>query len=216
MEESPSGAGSHKRTRPVEAAGAADAQTRPPRLGKHCAFSPSFHRALPHHKHTQRKTRKSTGHWASWSPFSQFRTHMNFRGSSHKCVHDLAPGRSATAVGRRCGCTRARYATAQSSVAQSTAACAGPALGGGPARRQPDQTQAADSMALTRRRTVKDRRTQPRLSPTFYARAEPSLTVQPRWNWQPRHDSAACCGRTFREPATPLQIQTVFFSHVSH
>ena len=79
MEESPSGAGSHKRTRPVEAAGAADAQTRPPRLGKHCAFSPSFHRALPHHKHTQRKTRKSTGHWASWSPFSQFRTHMNFR-----------------------------------------------------------------------------------------------------------------------------------------
>ena len=137
-------------------------------------------------------------------------------GSSHKCVHDLAPGRSATAVGRRCGCTRARYATAQSSVAQSTAACAGPALGGGPARRQPDQTQAADSMALTRRRTVKDRRTQPRLSPTFYARAEPSLTVQPRWNWQPRHDSAACCGRTFREPATPLQIQTVFFSHVSH
>ena len=82
MEESPSGAGSHKRTRPVEAAGAADAQTRPPRLGKHCAFSPSFHRALPHHKHTQRKTRKSTGHWASWSPFSQFRTHMNFRRAS--------------------------------------------------------------------------------------------------------------------------------------
>ena len=79
MEESPSGAGSHKRTRPVEAAGAADAQTRPPRLGKHCAFSPSFHRAWPHHKHTQRKTRKSTGYWASWSPFSQFRTHMNFR-----------------------------------------------------------------------------------------------------------------------------------------
>ena len=150
----------------------------------------------------------------------ELRLHLNpdvpIVGSSHKCVHDLGPGRSATAVGRRCGCARARYATAQSSVAQSTAACAGPALGGGPARRQPDQTQAADSMALTRRRTVKDRRTQPRLSPTFYARAEPSLTVQPRWNWQPRHDSAACCGRTFREPATPLQIQTVFFSHVSH
>ena len=85
MEESPSGAGSHKRTRPVEAAGAADAQTRPPRLGKHCAFSPSFHRALPHHKHTQRKTRKSTGHWASWSPFSQFRTHMNFRRAKKHC-----------------------------------------------------------------------------------------------------------------------------------
>ena len=87
MEESPSGAGSHKRTRPVEAAGAADAQTRPPRLGKHCAFSPSFHRALPHHKHTQRKTRKSTGHWASWSPFSQFRTHMNFRRAEKAAPH---------------------------------------------------------------------------------------------------------------------------------
>ena len=90
MEESPSGAGSHKRTRPVEAAGAADAQTRPPRLGKHCAFSPSFHRALPHHKHTQRKTRKSTGHWASWSPFSQFRTHMNFRRAI-KIIHNGIP-----------------------------------------------------------------------------------------------------------------------------
>ena len=91
MEESPSGAGSHKRTRPVEAAGAADAQTRPPRLGKHCAFSPSFHRALPHHKHTQRKTRKSTGHWASWSPFSQFRTHMNFRRAVFLCSKYALP-----------------------------------------------------------------------------------------------------------------------------
>ena len=89
MEESPSGAGSHKRTRPVEAAGAADAQTRPPRLGKHCAFSPSFHRALPHHKHTQRKTRKSTGHWASWSPFSQFRTHMNFRRAKKWAISEF-------------------------------------------------------------------------------------------------------------------------------
>ena len=92
----------------------------------------------------------------------------------------------------------------------------GPALGGGPARRQPDQTQAADSMALTWRRTVKASGTRPRLSPTFYARAEPSLTVQPPWSWQPRHDSAVCCGRTFREPATALQIRAVFFSHVSH
>ena len=90
MEESPSGAGSHKRTRPVEAAGAADAQTRPPRLGKHCAFSPSFHRALPHHKHTQRKTRKSTGHWASWSPFSQFRTHMHFRRAAFSVTSSCA------------------------------------------------------------------------------------------------------------------------------
>ena len=137
-------------------------------------------------------------------------------GSSHKCMHDLAPGRSATAVGRRCGCARARYAAVQSSVAQLTAACAGPALGGGPARRQPDQTQAADSMALTWPRTVKASGTRPRLSPMFCAGAERSLTVQPPWNWQPRHDSGVCCGRTFREPATPLQIQTVFFSHVSH
>ena len=129
-------------------------------------------------------------------------------------MHDLAPGRSATAVGRRCGCARARYAAVQSSVAQLTAACAGPALGGGPARRQPDQTQAADSMALTWPRTVKASGTRPRLSPMFCAGAERSLTVQPPWNWQPRHDSGVCCGRTFREPATPLQIQTVFFSHV--
>ena len=140
----------------------------------------------------------------------------NHSGSSHKCMHDLAPGRSATAVGRRCGCARARYAAVQSSVAQLTAACAGPALGGGPARRQPDQTQAADSMALTWPRTVKASGTRPRLSPMFCAGAERSLTVQPPWNWQPRHDSGVCCGRTFREPATPLQIQTVFFSHVSH
>ena len=41
----------------------------------------------------------------------------------------LAPGRSASAVGRRCGCARARYAAVQSSVAQLTATCAGPALG---------------------------------------------------------------------------------------
>ena len=104
--------------------------------------------------------------------------------SSHKCMHDLAPGRSASAVGRRCGCARARYAAVQSSVAQLTAACAGPALGGGPARRQPDQTQAADTMALTWRRTVKDSGTRPRLSPMFCAGAERSLTVQPPWNGQ--------------------------------
>ena len=137
-------------------------------------------------------------------------------GSSHKCMHDLAPGRSASAVGRRCGCARARYAAVQSSVAQLTAACAGPALGGGPARRQPDQTQAADSMALTWRRTVKDSGTRPRLSPMFCAGAERSLTVQPPWNGQSVTIPGVWCGRTFREPATPLQIQTVFFSHVSH
>ena len=46
------------------------------------------------------------------------------------------------------------------------------------------QTQAADSMALTWRRTVKDSGTRPRLSPMFCAGAERSLTVQPPWNGQ--------------------------------
>ena len=136
-------------------------------------------------------------------------------GSSHKCMHDLAPGRSASAVGRRCGCARARYAAVQSSVAQ-TAACAGPALGGGPARRQPDQTQAADSMALTWRRTVKD---SGNAASTFADVLRWSRTLadcSAPLERAVRHDSGVWCGRTFREPATPLQIQTVFFSHVSH
>ena len=75
---------------------------------------------------------------------------------------------------------------------QSQTASAGPEFGGGPARRQPDQTQAADSMALRWRRTVKSSGTRPQLSPTFYAGAESSLTVRPPWNWQRRHDSAVC------------------------
>ena len=140
----------------------------------------------------------------------------NIKGSSHKCMHDLAPGRSASAVGRRCGCARARYAAVQSSVAQLTAACAGPALGGGPARRQPDQTQAADSMALTWRRTVKD---SGNAASTFADVLRWSRTLadcSAPLERAVRHDSGVWCGRTFREPATPLQIQTVFFSHVSH
>ena len=141
---------------------------------------------------------------------------VNTSGSSHKCMHDLAPGRSASAVGRRCGCARARYAAVQSSVAQLTAACAGPALGGGPARRQPDQTQAADSMALTWRRTVKD---SGNAASTFADVLRWSRTLadcSAPLERAVRHDSGVWCGRTFREPATPLQIQTVFFSHVSH
>ena len=130
---------------------------------------------------------KSSRTYSPWNaaPPSQVLRIACLCGSSHKCMHDLAPGRAATAVGRRCGCARARHAAVQSSVAQLTAACAGPALGGEPARRQPDKTQAADSMALTWRRTVKASRTWPRLSPKFCAGAERSLTVQPPWNWHP-------------------------------
>ena len=114
---------------------------------------------------------------------------------------------------RMCPC---RYAAVQSSVVPVRPPARAPLLVGGPARRQPDQTQAADAMALTWRRTEKasgrglDFRRRSTLEPN------PSLTVQPPWNWQPRHDSAGWCGRIFREPATPPQIQTVLVGHVSH
>ena len=137
-------------------------------------------------------------------------------GSSHKCMHDFAPGRSATAVGRRCGCARAGTQRCSRLSLSRRPPARAPLLVGGPARRQPDQTQAADAMALTWRRTEKasgrglDFRRRSTLEPN------PSLTVQPPWNWQPRHDSAGWCGRIFREPATPPQIQTVLVGHVSH
>ena len=74
----------------------------------------------------------------------------------------------------------------------------GPALGGGPARRQPARPQGAEALALTGRRTMKARGTRPRLSTTFDRWAELSPTVQPLWNRQaPRH-AAVCCGRIFR------------------
>ena len=139
-----------------------------------------------------------------------------FLGSSHKCMHDFAPGRSATAVGRRCGCARAGTQRCSRLSLSRRPPARAPLLVGGPARRQPDQTQAADAMALTWRRTEKasgrglDFRRRSTLEPN------PSLTVQPPWNWQPRHDSAGWCGRIFREPATPPQIQTVLVGHVSH
>ena len=62
----------------------------------------------------------------------------------------------------------------------------------------------------------KARGTRPRLSTTFDRWAELSPTVQPLWNRQALRHSAVCCGRIFRGPATPLQIQTVFSRHVSH
>ena len=136
-----------------------------------------------------------------------FLAQMYARFSPQQVVH---------AVGRGCGCAGSRYSAVKSSVAQSTAACAGPAIGGGPARRQPAPPQGAEALALTGRRTMKARGTRPRLSTTFYRWAKPSLTVQPPWNRQAPCDSAVYCGRIFREPATPLQIQTVFSSHVSY
>ncbi len=137
----------------------------------------------------------------------RFLAQMYARFSPQQVVH---------AVGRGCGCAGSRYSAVKSSVAQSTAACAAPAIGGGPARRQPAPPQGAEALALTGRRTMKARGTRPRLSTTFYRWAKPSLTLQPPWNRQAPCDSAVYCGRIFREPATPLQIQTVFSSHVTY
>ena len=148
-----------------------------------------------------------TAKWRGALKTFRFLAQMYARFSPQQVVH---------AVGRGCGCAGSRYSAVKSSVAQSTAACAGPAIGGGPARRQPAPPQGAEALALTGRRTMKARGTRPRLSTTFYRWAKPSLTVQPPWNRQAPCDSAVYCGRIFREPATPLQIQTVFSSHVSY
>ena len=91
----------------------------------------------------------------------------------------FSPQQVSHAVERGCGCVRARESAVKSSIAQSTAACAGPAFGGGPARRQPVPPQGAEALAFTGRRTMNTRGTRPGLSPTFYRWAEPSLTVQP-------------------------------------
>ena len=85
----------------------------------------------------------------------------------------------------------------KSSIAQSTAACAGPAFGGGPARRQPVPPQGAEALAFTGRRTMNTRGTRPGLSPTFYRWAEPSLTVQPLGTGRPLAISAVYRGPDF-------------------
>ena len=123
----------------------------------------------------------------------------------------FSPQQVVHAVGRGCGCAGSRYSAVKSSVAQSTAACAGPAIGGGPARRQPAPPQGAEALALTGRRTMKARGTRPRLSTTFYRWAKPSLTVQPPWNRQAPCDSAVYCGRIFRlYPDFPKGINTMY------
>ena len=91
----------------------------------------------------------------------------------------FSPQQVSHAVERGCGCARARESAVKSSIAQSTAACTGPAFGGGPARRQPVPPQGAEALAFTGQRTMNTRATRPGLSPTFYRWAEPSLTVQP-------------------------------------
>ena len=98
---------------------------------------------------------------------------------------------------RGCGCVRARESAVKSSIAQSTAACAGPAFGGGPARRQPVPPQGAEALAFTGRRTMNTRGTRPGLSPTFYRWAEPSLTVQPLGTGRPLAISAVYRGPDF-------------------
>ncbi len=120
-------------------------------------------------------------------------------GSSHKCVHDSAPSRSATPWKEAADATsvRARESAVKSSIAQSTAACAGPAFGGGPARRQPVPPQGAEALAFTGRRTMNTRGTRPGLSPTFYRWAEPSLTVQPLGTGRPLAISAVYRGPDF-------------------
>ncbi len=127
----------------------------------------------------------------------------------------FSPQQVSHAVERGCGCARARESAVKSSIAQSTAACAGPAFGGGPARRQPVPPHGAEALAFTGQRTMNTRGTRPGLSPTFYRWAEPSLTVQPLGTGRPLAISPVYRGPDFREPAVPLQIQTVFSSHVS-
>ena len=109
----------------------------------------------------------------------------------------FSPQQVSHAVERGCGCARARESAVKSSIAQSTAACTGPAFGGGPARRQPVPPQGAESLAFTGQRTMNTRGTRPGLSPTFYRWAEPSLTVQPLGTGRPLVISAVYRGPDF-------------------
>ena len=85
----------------------------------------------------------------------------------------FSPQQVSHAVERGCGCARSRESAVKSAIAQSTAACAGPAFGGGPARRQPVPPQGAEALAFTGQRTMNTRGTRPGLSPTFYRWADP-------------------------------------------
>ena len=138
-------------------------------------------------RHGQR-TRLPGAIYSATRLFSRFLTQMCARFSPQQVSH---------AVERGCGCVRARESAVKSSIAQSTAACAGPAFGGGPARRQPVPPQGAEALAFTGRRTMNTRGTRPGLSPTFYRWAEPSLTVQPLGTGRPLAISAVYRGPDF-------------------
>ena len=130
-------------------------------------------------------------------------THMHFRRAHYSALFltqmcaRFSPQQVSHAVERGCGCARARESAVKSSIAQSTAACAGPAFGGGPARRQPVPPQGAEALAFTGRRTMNTRGTRPGLSPMFYRWAEPSLTVQPLGTGRPLAISAVYRGPDF-------------------
>ena len=109
----------------------------------------------------------------------------------------FSPQQVSHAVERGCGCARARESAVKSSIAQSTAACTGPAFGGGLPRRQPVPPQGAEALAFTGQRTMNTRGTRPGLSPTFYRWAEPSLTVQPLGTGRPLVISAVYRGPDF-------------------
>ena len=99
----------------------------------------------------------------------------------------FSPQQVSHAVERGCGCARSRESAVKSAIAQSTAACAGPAFGGGPARRQPVPPQVAEALAFTGQRTMNTRGTRPGLSPTFYR--WPTLAdCSAPWNWQAPRD----------------------------
>ena len=121
---------------------------------------------------------------------------LNNRFLTQMCAR-FSPQQVSHAVERGCGCARARESAVKSSIAQSTAACTGPAFGGGPARRQPVPPQGAEALAFTGQRTMNTRGTRPGLSPTFYRWAEPSLTVQPLGTGRPLVISAVYRGPDF-------------------
>ena len=128
----------------------------------------------------------------------------------------FSPQQVSHAVERGCGCARARESAVKSSIAQSTAACTGPAFGGGPARRQPVPPQGAEALAFTGQRTMNTRANAAWTFADVLPLGRTLADCSAPWNSQAPRDFTPCTvGRIFREPAVPLQIQTVFSSHVS-
>ena len=126
-------------------------------------------------------------------------------------MHDLARSRSST-PGEEAADVLVAGIQRGSVVCRSVdGRLRGPALGGGPTRRQPARPQGAEALALTGRRTMKASGTRPRLSKTFESAGPNCRRLFSPFGVQagPSDHSAVCCGnRIFRGPATPLQIQT--------